>query len=167
MVNLSPRISAQISYLPSGVKIRSDEEAARILSSNWSPDAHYAVISGQRGAVIIRAESQKRDRILKAIFDELEKGADQLSKTKPSILACYIEEIKENEWDLLKDEGGLANMTRAFFMKDRNKHVNLVTYSSEFDMKDAYLRDFAKNLIFRNLKPMFELQMNIFGSGSA
>jgi hypothetical protein len=165
-VDLGPKVSAQISYLPSDIKIRSNEEAAKILSANWSPDAHYAVISGNKGTIIIRAESQSRDRILKAMFEELGKGSDQLSKTKPSILACYVEEIEEHEWELLKDDGGLANMTGAFFLKDRNKHVNVVTYSSDVDMKDAYRRDFTKNLIFRNPKSMFQLPMNIFGSGS-
>lgn len=165
-VSLSPKVSAQILSLPSGMKIRSDEEAARILSPNWTPAAHYAVISGNKGTIIIRTESQKKDRILKAIFEELEKGSEQLSKTRPSILACFIEEIGEDEWELLKDEGGLANIAGEFFIKDRNKHVNFVTYSSDVDMKDAYLRDFTKNLIFTNLKPKFEIKMKLFGGSS-
>jgi hypothetical protein len=165
-VNLGPNVSAEISYLPFGMKISSNEEAARILSPNWVPDAHYAVISGKKGTIIIRTESQKRDRILKAIFEELEKGSDQLTKTKPSILACYIEEIEEDDWVLLKDKGGLANMAGAFFLKDRNKHVNMITYSSDADGENAYQRDFTKNLIFTNLKPKFEIKMKLFGGSS-
>jgi len=165
-INLAPIVSAQIFYLPSGMKISSNEEAARILSPNWVPDAHYAVISGKKGTIIIRTESQKRDRILKAIFEELEKGSDQLTKTRPSILACYIEEIEEDEWVLLKDEGGLANMMGAFFVKDRNNHVNIIAYSSDADKEDAYQRDFTNNLFFTNLNPKFEIKMKIFGSSS-
>jgi hypothetical protein len=165
-VNLGPKVSAEISYLPSGMKTSSNEEAARMLPPNWIPDAHYAVISVKKGTIIIRTESQKRDRILKAIFEELEKGSEQLSKTRPSILACFIEEIGEDEWELLKDEGGLANIAGEFFIKDRNKHVNFVTYSSDVDMKDAYLRDFTKNLIFTNLKHNFEIKMKPFGGSS-
>jgi len=165
-VNLGPKVSAEISYLPFDMKINSNEEAARILSPNWVPDAHYAVISGRKGTMIIRTESQKRDRILKAIFEELEKGSDQLTKTRPSILACYIEEIEEDDWVLLKDEGGLANMAGAFFLKDRNKHVNMITYSSDAGGENAYQRDFTKNLIFTNLKPKFEIKMKLFGSSS-
>ncbi len=165
-VNLGPKVSAKISYLPSGMKISSNEEAARILSPNWIPDAHYAVVSGKKGTIIIRTESQKRDMILKAIFEELEKGSDQLTKTRPSILACYIEEIEEDEWELLKDEGGLVNMAGAFFVKDGNKHVNMIAYSSDADGENAYQRDFTKNLIFTNLKPKFEIKMKLFGGSS-
>ena len=165
-VNLGPKVSAEISYLPFDMKISSNEEAARILSPNWVPDAHYAVISGKKGTIIIRTESQKRDKILKAILEELEKGSDQLTKTRPSILACYIEEIEEDDWVLLKDEGGLANMAGAFFLKDRNKHVNMITYLSDADGENAYQRDFTKNLIFTNLKPKFEMKMKLFGGSS-
>lgn len=165
-INLGPKVSAQISTLPPDMKISSNQEAAKILSPNWTPDAHYAVISGKKGTIIIRTESQKRDRVLKAIFEELEKGSDQLTKTRPSILACYIEEIEENEWELLKDEGGLANMTGAFFVKDRNNHVNMIAYSSDADKEDAYQRDFAKNLFFTSLKAKFEIKIKLFGAAS-
>lgn len=164
--NLGPKVSAEISYLPSGIKISSNQEAARILSRNWVPDAHYALISGKKGTIIIRTESQKRDRILKAIFEELEKGSDQLTKTRPSILACYIEEIEEDEWVLLKDESGLANMTGAFFVKGRNNRVNIIAYSSDAEKEDAYQRDFTKNLFFTNLRPKFEMKIKLFGGGS-
>ena len=165
-VNLGPKVSAQISMLPSGMKISSNEEAAKILSSSWAPEAHYAIISGKKGTIIVRTESQKRDRILRAIFEELEKGSDQLTKTRPSILACYIEEIEEDEWLLLKDEGGLANMTGAFFVRDGNNHVNMIAYSSAADKGDAYKRDFTKNLFFTNPKPKFEIKMKLFGAGT-
>lgn len=161
--NLGQNNSAQIVYLPSGMKVNSNEEAAQILSSIWPPTAHYAVISDNKGTIIIRTESQERDRFLKAIFEELEKGSNQLSKTRPSVLACYIEGIEENEWVLLKDEGGLVNMTGAFFVKDRNKHVNFIAFSSDIDEGDAYQRDFTKNLIFTNLKPKFEIKIKLFG----
>jgi len=162
-VNLGINTSAQIAYLPSGMRVNSNEEAAQILSSIWSPAAHYAVLSGNKGTIIIRTESQEKDKILKAIFEELEKGSNQLSQRRPSVLACYIEGIEENEWGLLKDEGGLANMTRAFFVKDRNNHVNFITYSSDIDEGDAYQRDFTKNLIFTNPKPKYEIKMKLFG----
>lgn len=163
-VNLGPKNSAQIVYFPFGMKVSSNEEADKILSPNWSPTAHYAIISGNKGTIIIRTESQERDRILKAIFEELEKGSNQLSKTRPSVLACYIEGIEENDWVLLKDEGGLANMTGAFFVKEQNKHVNFIAYSSDIDEGDAYQRDFTKNLIFTNPKPKFEIKMKLFGN---
>jgi hypothetical protein len=166
LVILGPKVSAEISYLPFDIKISSNEEAARMLSPNWVPDAHYAVISGKKGTIIIRTESQKRNRILKAIFEELEKGSDQLTKTRPSILACYIEEIEEDDWVLLKDEGGLANMAGAFFLKDRNKHVNMIAYSSDADGENAYQKDFTKSLIFTNLKPKFEVKMKLFAGSS-
>lgn len=165
-VNLGLKVSAEISYLPSGIKISSNQEAAGILSRNWVPNAHYARISGKEGTIIIRTESQKRDRILKAIFEELEKGSDQLTKTRPSILACYIEEIEEDEWVLLKDESGLANMTGAFFAKGRNNHVNIIAYSSDAYKEDAYQKDFTKNLFFTNLRPKFEMKIKLFGGES-
>jgi len=55
-------------------------------------------------------------------------------------------------------------MTGAFFVKDRNKHVNVIAYSSDANEEDAYQRDFTKNLFFTNLMPKFEIKMKLFGA---
>ncbi len=121
----------EIKGLPLGTKIRTTAEAAAALAPHSSVDAHqhYFVLSGSE-TLIIACESTDEDRVLKAIYEDLKHGAGQLSGTNPSLLACQLEDIYDEDWDQLKSETGLAAMSARLFRGAGRRHVNYVVYSS-------------------------------------
>ena len=101
----------EIRNFPPGLQIRNHKEAAAALVPHWSPDAHYLVMNNVE-TLILGCESTDENRVLKAIYEDLKDGAgNQLSKTRPSMLACQIEDIEDEAWSKLQGETGLAAMT--------------------------------------------------------
>ena len=120
-----------IEHLPSGLQIKSNEEAVEILKPYWAGSEHFFVFSNRNTTVVIKCESLQRDRVLKAIYDELKKGATQFSRTRGGLLACFIEDINEDGWNQLSQDSGLSAMTHRLFANPERSHVRFVTYSSE------------------------------------
>lgn len=156
-------VIAQIHYLPDTIRIRSDQEAAKVLSPIWAPHAHFAVKSDDVCTLIIRVESEATDRVLSSIFEEMKKGSAQFSKTRPALLACFIEEIYDDDWESLRRNSGLVDMTAAFFISGKTGHVNTVAYSSDVDIDKAQSKDITMNLYFRNPQPKFKVPPDFFG----
>jgi hypothetical protein len=151
----------EVRDLPSGVQIRTDEEAAAALGPHFAPAAHYLVLS-DRETLIIGCESTDRNRVLRAIYDDLKRGAGQFSKTRPSLLACQLEDIEDSDWKQLQGETGLAAMTARVLESSDRRHVNFVVYSSDRTppLKDYMITSFsATNLWFSNSAPTFSLPM--------
>jgi hypothetical protein len=161
-VELSQNLSAEILYLPEEVRIHSNEEAAKMLAPSLPQNAYCAIRSSGDGTVIPRALSETKDKVLKSIFDEIEDGSHQLTRKRPSMIACYIEDIEEEDWKDLKDESGLANMTATFFSKESNSHVNRVAYSSGPDFQIAFQNNSTENLSFKNLRAKFKVSEGFF-----
>jgi hypothetical protein len=156
----------EILNLPPGLQVRTNEEAATALAPHWALDAHYFVWSNVE-TLIVGCESTDRDRVLKAIYDDLKHGAGQLSKTRPSLLACRLEEIDDEAWDKLRGESGLAAMTGRLLGNPERSHINFVVYSSDKTpaKKEGNTTAFsATNLSFTNKNPKFEISKAFFGS---
>jgi hypothetical protein len=156
----------EITNLPPGLQIRTNEEAATALAPHWSPDAHYSVWSNVE-TLIVGCESTNRDRVLKAIYEDLKRGAGQVSKTRPSMLACQLEEIDDEDWSKLTGETGLAAMTGRLLVNPDRNHINHVVYSSDQTpaKKTANTTAFsATNLWFTNKNPKFTIPKAYFGS---
>jgi hypothetical protein len=124
-------IRFEIKYLPSNIRINSDEEAAKILAPYWSGSAHFGILSGKNTTVIIKGESTQQDKVLKAIYEELKHGATQFSKTRPALLACFIEDIDDTAWAELAQKSGLQIMTHRLFSSSDRAHLWRVVYSSD------------------------------------
>ncbi len=125
-------ISFEIRTLPPGTAIRTKEEAAAALAPYWATNnaGHYSIVSGPQTLIIV-CESTNNNRLLASIYPDLRKGARQLSGTRPSLLACRIEDIDEEDWDKLRiGNGGLDLLSRKLFTSSSGPHINYVVYSS-------------------------------------
>ena len=80
--------------------------------------------------MLLACESTVRNQVLKAIYDDLRHGAGQLSRTRPSLIACQLEDIYDEDWDQLTGDTGLAVMSMRLLRSSDRKHVNYVVYSS-------------------------------------
>lgn len=118
-----------------------------------------------KGVVFIfRAESEKKNKVLKSIYETMKDGAEQFSGTKAAILACFIEDIEESSWNELRKDSGLANMTKRFFTNVTRNHISKVIFSSEpiFRKVNNFLEYSSENLIFGNLNCKYSVPSDIF-----
>jgi len=122
-------LSFELRNLPAGTVIRTDEEAAYLLAPYWATNTHYFVLSGPQ-TLVIACESTNANRVLRSIYEDLKRGASQLSGTRPSILTCQLEDIDDEDWGQLQSESGLAAMSRRLLSGSDRRHVNFVVYSS-------------------------------------
>ncbi len=155
----------EIVNLSLGLQIRTNNEAAVALAPHWSPDAHYFVLSN-RETLIVGCESADRDRVLKSIYEDLKRGAGQLSKNRPSMLACKLEEIEDEDWSKLQGETGLAAMSGRLLGSPDRSHVNCVVYSSDRTLpknEGAVTSFSATNLTFKNKEPKYPFPKSFFG----
>lgn len=120
-----------IEYLPRDLRVKSDEEAISVIRPYVSSHAHFSILSSRDTTVIIKSESMQRDNMLKAIYEELKQGAGQFSKTRPALLACFIEDIDDEAWDALRAESGLGAVAGRLFKNLERSHVQIVAYSSD------------------------------------
>lgn len=119
-----------------------------------------------RETLILGCESTDKDRVLKAIYEDLKHGADQLTKTRPSMLACQIEDLEDDAWEQLRGNSGLAAMTARLFQSLDRNHLNCVVYSSDKTPPKQYgtTTSFsATNLSFGNKSAKFSLPKSFFG----
>lgn len=156
----------EILDLSPGFQVKTNEEAAIALAPHWSPDAHYFVLSNIE-TLIVGCESTDKNRALKAIYEDLKHGAGQLSKTRPSMLACQLEDIDDEGWNQLRGESGLAAMSGRLLGSPERNHINFVVYSSDktAPKKDGGTTSFsATNLWFGNKNPKYSIPKSFFGS---
>lgn len=147
-------LSFEITPLPPDTKIRTNEEAAAAVAPHLSADVHqqYFILSGPQ-TLILACESTDKDRVLKAIYEDLKHGAGQLSGTRPSLLACQLEDIDDEDWDELRSGTGLAAMSGRLLGSANRRHVNRVVYSSDQTLpqdEGGFVNFFATNLGFEN-----------------
>jgi hypothetical protein len=155
----------EIRSLAPGLQIRTSEDAAAALGPHWVPGARYLVLSN-RETLIIGCESTDKNRVLKAIYEDLKRGSSQLSKTRPALLACQLEDIEDEDWSQLQGETGLAAMSGRLLESPDRRHVNFVVYSSDRTppKRAGTVTSFsATNLWFENREPTFSFPKSFFG----
>jgi hypothetical protein len=156
----------EILDLSPGFQVRTNEEAATALAPHWSPDAHYFVLSNME-TLIVGCESTDKNRVLKAIYEDLKRGAGQLSKTRPSMLACQLEDIDDESWNQLRGESGLAAMSGRLLGSPERNHINFVIYSSDktAPRTEGAITSFSStNLRFGNKNAKYVIPESFFGS---
>lgn len=118
-----------------------------------------------KGVVFIfRAESEKKNKVLKSIYETMKDGAEQFSGKKAAILACFIEDIQEPSWNELRKDSELANMTKRFFTNMKRSHIANAIYSSEPILRKVsnFLEYSSENLIFNNANCKYSISSDIF-----
>jgi hypothetical protein len=150
----------EIEELARDLQINSDAEAEEVLTPYGFGGAHFAVMSNEAATFVIKCESTDKDRVLKAIYEELKDGATQLSGTRPGLLACFIEDIDDDAWEKVRDKSGLRAMTIRLLSNPERSHVNFVTYSSNRTLprREGNVVNFAATRLgYWNPNPKFEL----------
>ena len=143
--------------------IKNDEDAARVLLPYWSDGAHFAISSNQEHTLILKCQGVERDEVLSAIYEELKGAADQFSKTRPALIACFLEELDDSAWVRLAEKSGLQVMTHKLFDNSERSHVSLVVYSSDQTppKEDGGNTEFySTTLSFRNSLAKFPLDLS-------
>lgn len=130
-VVFSENFSIDINYLPQELIINSDEQFKSVIEPYRTPKSHFATVSNKEMVMIIKIESEKKDRVLEDMYDELKSSLVQFSGDRPALIACCIEGIYPEEWEDLKDKSGLSEMTTRLLNKENAKHVHTVAYSSQ------------------------------------
>jgi len=143
--------------------IKNDEDAARVLSPYWSDGAHFAISSNWEHTLVLKCQGVKRDEVLTEIYEELKGAADQLSKTRPALIACFLEELDDSAWVQLAEKSSLQVMTHKLFDNSERSHVSLVVYSSDQTppKEDGGNTEFhSTTLSFRNSLAKFPLDLS-------
>ena len=122
-------------------------------------NSHFSFLCSKRNNFIIRFLTPGNEKLVDGIYESIKKAAIQFSKNKAAIIACHIEGIYPEEWNVLKDEGGLYNMTNHFLFKEENNFIHSVIYSSApgsimnkriYELSVPYLTFKNLNTIFYN-----------------
>jgi hypothetical protein len=98
--------------------------------------------------------------VLEAIYTELKNGASQLSGTRPSLLACLIEEVEDEDWETLRNEAGLRDVAAKLLANPSRHHINLVAFNSDRTLpktEENVVSFVTTNLMFWQTKPKFIL----------
>jgi len=141
-----------------------------IMSANLNLMAHGACIKNENVAFIITVESRRENGVVQKIYDTLKKAAYQLSTNNPSIIACYIDGVKKNDWEILRQDSDLANMTNSFLRRDKSRHLNFVIYScapimqkvgNVYQLKSPTLRFKNHKCKYDEFDKYFELSKNL------
>ena len=142
----------------------SNNEAKRMLLNYRKVNAHGYVIRHDNSVIIITAESERKDRVIDKIYRILKKASKQLSGNRPSFIVCFIEDVDEIDWELLKENSAIANMTNAFLEEESVEHVNIVTYSSKavLQVSQGVMQFSAQNLYFKNHESKYKDQSELF-----
>ncbi|MFA4920274.1 MAG: hypothetical protein WC581_13655 [Thermodesulfovibrionales bacterium] len=133
-IDFDQNLSIDIIYLPEDLRITSDDQFRSVIKPYWKPQSHFATLSNETTTIIVRVESEERDRVLKAIYDELKNSLDQFSKSRPGLIACYIEGVYPEDWEELRGPNGLAAMTTHLLRRENADHIHTIAYSSEVEM---------------------------------
>lgn len=140
---------AKIHYLPDNLSIRSDEEAASAIAPYYSEKSHFVVISNNESTIIVKIESEERDKVLDSIYEELKGATEKFTGTRPALIACYIEGINSSEWKGLTGVNGLSKITTNLLSKEGNKYIHTITYSSDPEPQVVgNIKDFKSDVLF-------------------
>jgi hypothetical protein len=108
--------------------------------------------------VLLLCRSESADKVQKGIHDELATSAKrQLSPERPGVLSCYIQEV--DDFSSLRQNSGLAEITRVLLEDSTRAHVAAITYSSDVrsTASPGEVALFAPALRFTNAQCKFAL----------
>ena len=107
-----------------------NEKMNNFVRPYYKSGCHFSFLCGKTNNFLIRLSTLKEEKLVDGIYESLKKACTQFSKQKAGIIACHIEGIYPGDWIMLKDEGGLYNMTKHLLFKEETKYIHSVIYSS-------------------------------------
>lgn len=102
--------------------------------------------------------SKKNDEVLKGIKDKIKvASANQLPKSMPGIIVCFLEDISAIELQDLASDSGLQIISNYILDKSRNDHIAAISYCSEERILDfqTHQRFDFQGLVFNNPNCIF------------
>ena len=120
----------KIHYLSKDMIIKTPEHLDSVIKDYRTPKSHFASLGNENKSLIIKIETTVEESVLTNIFQEMKKASKQFSGKHPGLIACHVEGIFPNEWEQLKGDSSLANMTYRFYDREASKHVHTIGYSS-------------------------------------
>jgi hypothetical protein len=117
--------------------------------------AHGAIFAKSLGGkptepVELTLMCDRPDMVLQGIREKIAKAAMQMDKSRPGLIACYLEGI--SALSELAEGSGLQLMTSLVLLKDSLSHIAAVSYSAETMMERHAGTEtfFSPGLVFRN-----------------
>ena len=104
--------------------------------------------------------SLKSDRVLKGVQKKIQSASsNQLPKTMPGIIVCFLEDISPIEMHALASDSGLQLMSNYILDKDTNQHLAAISYCSEEKIIDhkTHQRFEFQGLVFNNPNCIFQM----------
>ncbi len=104
----------------------------------------------------VTLKSEKADNVLKGIKERIANAKDQLVRSMPGLIICFLEGM--TDFREFASKSGLQRMTSELLCKDEYTHVVGVSYYSEpLSYVDANTEEFFhQGLLFRNSQCRFE-----------
>jgi hypothetical protein len=93
---------------------------------------HFHLVYAVEGVdlAVFAVTSEKRDRVLTYIYEQLKDAAEQFSRQRPAVIWTYIEGIEPGAWSGLIGDTGLQRMSHKYMLGQRRQHVFSMAYSS-------------------------------------
>lgn len=108
-----------------------------LVQTKQSGKAHFAVQGNGRQTFIIKAESEKPDFFLPTLYKSLKNAEKQFTKSNPAMISCYIDNIQENEWEILKSGSDIQHFTNKFFENPKRGFIHTISYTSAPEVKQS------------------------------
>ncbi len=154
----------QIHYLSKEIVVKTPEQLDSVIKDYVTPKSHFATLGNESKTLIVKIETTLEESVLSNIFDEMKEASKQFSGKRPGLIACHIEGIFSNEWQQLKGDSSLANMTYRFYDREASKHVHTIGYSSvaEPQFLNSFKEFQTPALMFCNPNCVFNTGQDIF-----
>lgn len=156
-----------IHYLEPELKINSKEELGRIIAPYQTETSHFAIISNKGLILILKIESEKKDKVLDSIYSSIEDSVEQFSKNRPALITCYVEGVYPEQWEQLRKNSGLALIADRLFRKKSTAHIHTLSFLSESETREEgnITENWYPTLLFRNPNCVFFKEKDVFAFG--
>ena len=126
-IDINENINIKIVSIPNNM---SQNQTYEMVQQNRTGKAHFA-IQGESGiTMIVKAESEKPDFFLTALYKSLKIAEKQFTKKHPAMISCYIDDIQEDEWEALESESDIQHFTLKFLDNPMRNFIHTVSYTS-------------------------------------
>ena len=105
------------------------------LRHEFGPEAHLAVTTAERGLFVMAARASDENQVAVAVRRRMADIAPtRLTGTRPGILAMFVEDTDQAEWQLLRERMDLEGEARQFLTAACAKSVVAVSCASRVEM---------------------------------
>lgn len=115
----------------------SHKESYQMMEKYQTGKAHFAAQGKNGHTIIVKAESEKPDFFLKAVYKSLKIAEAQFTKRYPAMISCYIDDIQEHEWEALKSGSGIQYITNKFFDNQKRSFIHTISYTTAPEAKQS------------------------------